>query len=227
MIIIKDSMALLRQQSTSMNRSAFTLAEVLITLGIIGVVAAMTIPTLMNSTQNKEFKTALKKSFSIMNQATEMIKMDNGGTLSGLFTGSGNTYSNSMKDAFATQLKAVKTCSDSVTDGCWVSTYHSLDGTPAFTLSTLPGIVVADGASYVFTSAGADSTTCTPTSFCGQIYLDVNGPKKPNVFSKDIYVFNITSDQIVPAGANTDYSTCESSTGAYAGVNCTAKYLME
>ena len=42
-------------------KSAFTLAEVLITLGIIGVVAAMTMPTLMNSTNGAQYKTAYKK----------------------------------------------------------------------------------------------------------------------------------------------------------------------
>ena len=42
-------------------RFGFTLAEVLITLGIIGVVAAMTMPTLMNQTQGAQYKTAYKK----------------------------------------------------------------------------------------------------------------------------------------------------------------------
>ena len=43
-------------------RLAFTLAEVLITLGIIGIVAEMTIPTLMNNVQDQAFKAAWKKS---------------------------------------------------------------------------------------------------------------------------------------------------------------------
>lgn len=50
----------------------FTLAEVLITLGIIGVVAAMTIPTLMSNTNSSEMKTAFKKILSAMNQAVTM-----------------------------------------------------------------------------------------------------------------------------------------------------------
>ena len=50
----------------------FTLAEVLITLGIIGVVAAMTIPTLMSNTNSSEMKTAYKKILSAMNQAVTM-----------------------------------------------------------------------------------------------------------------------------------------------------------
>ena len=47
-------------------RGGFTLAEVLITLGIIGVVAAMTMPTLMNSTQGAQYKAAYKKALSAL-----------------------------------------------------------------------------------------------------------------------------------------------------------------
>ena len=50
-------------------RYGFTLAEVLITLGIIGVVAAMTMPTLMNSTQGAQYKAAYKKALSALSQA--------------------------------------------------------------------------------------------------------------------------------------------------------------
>ena len=53
-------------------RLGFTLAEVLITLGIIGVVAAMTMPTLMNSTQGAQYKTAYKKALSAISQAVTL-----------------------------------------------------------------------------------------------------------------------------------------------------------
>ncbi len=53
-------------------KNAFTLAEVLITLGIIGVVAAMTIPTLISNTNGAQFKTAYKKALSTLNQAVLM-----------------------------------------------------------------------------------------------------------------------------------------------------------
>ncbi len=55
-----------------MRRQGFTLAEVLITLGIIGVVAAMTIPTLISNTNGAQFKTAYKKALSTLNQAILM-----------------------------------------------------------------------------------------------------------------------------------------------------------
>ena len=58
-------------------RFGFTLAEVLITLGIIGVVAAMTIPTLISNTNGAQFKTAYKKALSTLNQAVLMnLAMD-------------------------------------------------------------------------------------------------------------------------------------------------------
>lgn len=56
----------------------FTLSEVLITLGIIGVIAAITIPALMQSTQDIEFKSMLKENVSILNQALGMYRVDQG-----------------------------------------------------------------------------------------------------------------------------------------------------
>ncbi len=58
-------------KNNAMN-NAFTLAEVLITLAIIGVVAAMTMPTLINNTNGAQFKTAYKKALSVLSQAVVM-----------------------------------------------------------------------------------------------------------------------------------------------------------
>lgn len=56
----------------------FTLAEVLITLGIIGVVAAMTIPTLITNYQKHQTETRLVKFYSMMNQTLRMSVAENG-----------------------------------------------------------------------------------------------------------------------------------------------------
>ena len=53
-------------------RKGFTLAEVLTTLMVIGVVAAMTIPTLLNSTDDQQYKVAFKKSVSVLSQAIQL-----------------------------------------------------------------------------------------------------------------------------------------------------------
>ena len=56
----------------SRDNLAFTLAEVLITLGIIGVVAAITIPTLITKTHSKQYTTSFKKSLSTLSNAARM-----------------------------------------------------------------------------------------------------------------------------------------------------------
>ena len=60
------------------NKKAFTLAEVLITLGIIGVVAAMTMPSVINSYQKKSTVVKLKKVYSSLQNAVEMSKAEHG-----------------------------------------------------------------------------------------------------------------------------------------------------
>lgn len=58
--------------------AAFTLAEVLITLGIIGVVAAMTMPSLVNEHRNKQYVVAFKKLYSNFSNAIILYKADQG-----------------------------------------------------------------------------------------------------------------------------------------------------
>lgn len=57
---------------------AFTLAEVLITLGIIGIVAALTMPMLLSNSRKQVVETRLAKFYSTMNQAIQQSEVDNG-----------------------------------------------------------------------------------------------------------------------------------------------------
>lgn len=61
---------------TGYKKAGFTLAEVLITLGIIGVVAAMTIPTLMMNYQKQVWESKLKKTFSVATNACERMLIE-------------------------------------------------------------------------------------------------------------------------------------------------------
>ena len=63
---------------THAKRAAFTLAEVLITLGIIGIVAALTIPTLIASYKKKTVESRLSKFYRTMNQAIKLSEIENG-----------------------------------------------------------------------------------------------------------------------------------------------------
>ena len=97
----------------------FTLAEVLITLGIIGVVAAMTMPTLINSTQGAQYKTAFKKSLTVLSQAVVMNIALNDYDLSQVVSGDNydkdaapntvNTGAQTLYDLFSNRLNIVRT----------------------------------------------------------------------------------------------------------------------
>lgn len=65
------------KESMSPNRLAFTLAEVLIVIGIIGMIADMTIPTLISSTKKQETSVRIKKFYSTMSQAISLSEIDN------------------------------------------------------------------------------------------------------------------------------------------------------
>ena len=69
------------------SRISFTLAEMLITLTVIGVIASITIPALMKSYQYQVYTASFKRDYSILNQAFMNIKQDEcGGTFVGCFT---------------------------------------------------------------------------------------------------------------------------------------------
>ncbi|MBR1753987.1 type II secretion system protein, partial [bacterium] len=79
-------------------KCAFTLAEVLITLGIIGVVAALTIPTLISNNNKRIVETRLQKVYSVMNNAIELSEVENGDKTK--WDSFGLTYENDEDDKF-------------------------------------------------------------------------------------------------------------------------------
>ena len=73
-------------------KSGFTLAEMLITLAIIGVLAAMTIPALINNTHKAENVVALKKAYETLNQAFYALKAENGGSIVNAIGSTGGSH---------------------------------------------------------------------------------------------------------------------------------------
>ena len=82
-----------------MKINGFTLAEVLITLGIIGITAAMTMPVLFNKTQNKELQTAFLKTYSELNQLALLFAAENGVTIPEYTAGKTGSAGISVSDA--------------------------------------------------------------------------------------------------------------------------------
>ena len=100
-----------------MRKSGFTLAEVLITLTIIGVIAAITIPNLMQSWRKYQIEVGLKSAYSILNNAVNVAKANSGLSITEMLETAYNTSSNhSIRTNFFVDnyllpnLKTQKTC---------------------------------------------------------------------------------------------------------------------
>ena len=198
-----------------MTKKAFTLAEVLITLSIIGVVAAMTVPTLMSRVQKNIVETQLKVTTSLISQAltaSDGLGAEDMSVVANSTASMKKWFDEYMEPYLRTHKKCYQTA------GCWhklgeVKTLNR--GTPSFETkvgadeSTLGWstmtFVLQNGAFFNLDGSGVDNTkglfgidSTTPSL---QFYFDVNGRAKPNVIGKDIYIMIYTpSKGLIPSG---------------------------
>ncbi len=204
-----------------MKKRAFTLAEVLITLGIIGVVAAMTLPTLIQKNNDRVTITKLKKFMSVMNSAITMAINENGPIESWDLVvsnydeelGGATPEAKEGKDAFLKKyiLPYVKYSSYCLYSDSTCKKYdrYSLDGTSF--ASWTNRVVLADGS--VLTGAYINYEDCAGhvgdskplQNVCGQFFYDVNGAgHPPNKTGEDVFVFWFTKYGVVPLGTQTE-----------------------
>lgn len=182
----------------SLKKAAFTLAEVLITLGIIGVVAAMTMPSLIQNYQEKATVTKLKKCYSLVSQAYVSILNDEGGsdTLQ-----AGDDLE--MMEKFGKYLKYQKTCGRN--KGCFPNvTYKSVTGNGYSKweddTTDRSRAILTDGTLIMFNKSAMLGGN-EGNYLYAQIYVDINGFKGPNQLGRDFFYFYINPEKIVPAGA--------------------------
>ncbi|MBP3924898.1 type II secretion system protein [bacterium] len=184
-------------------RYAFTLAEVLITLGIIGIVAAMTLPTLINKINNKHLEVAFKKTYSELSQVVQKIAADNGGTLEG--TLEDNSHQ-SVQRLLMKYMKHVKICdiNPSNPHNCFAK-YTYRDGTPIYSTEVWDGtMILPSGAILSINSVNSNCESRSELKYpigCFRLRVDTNGLKRPNVLGRDVFDFYVTKDRLIPRGA--------------------------
>ena len=166
---------------------AFTLAETLIVIGIIGVVAALTLPNLNSSTGNKERVVKVKKIYSDLNNAYGSARAVYGPMQTWIASISNN--SDKMKvigQRFIQFLKISKDCGLNGS-GCFSSSSMKFfDGTTTGTPSTRGyNVILADGTSLSFIDV--------------YIIADIDGPNKgPNSIGEDVFVFEYSDNGVEP-----------------------------
>jgi len=177
---------------------AFTLAEVLITLGIIGVVAAITIPALNNAARNAEFKPAIKKAYSMAQNAYNLSISENGGGF-GPYS-SGSTLSYTKFNAIKSKMNVISDCpyNTGSLGKCWASTgVGKFDAIPTncqgFIVSNQnfnASFVTADGAAWML-------YTYSATTGADFIAVDVNGAKPPNDWGQDSFIMTMDDTKLI------------------------------
>ena len=187
---------------------AFTLAEVLITLVIIGVIAALTIPNLMQKYQEEALKTAYKKTLTLLNNAYRITNAQNG-PFECQRMANGQTKTQDCKalfdSLFLNTLKPIKVCTNkAIQNGCL----------PDGGYKSAPVAAQESGMFETQEDSNAHYNTCNLVSknFLensaravilndGQIvlfvnnhyamFIDINGKKGPNKWGYDVFEFDI------------------------------------
>lgn len=201
-----------------MKKSGFTIAELLIAVAVIGVVAVMAIPTFVHAKQDKEVAAKLNLAQAILSNATEMAQLNNG-----KLTNS-DLEKMTEKDIFNTfyknTLKLTAFCSEDTSETCWSQTSDFFGKSKAtggdilgITGNVHTGFVLQDGMNITMTKVqnldekfGID----TKDEYSIVFMVDINGEKSPNAIGQDVFAFIMNKKgQIIPAGKDNDSANCQ------------------
>lgn len=210
-------------------KKGFTLAEVLITLGIIGVIAALTLPSVVNDIKGKQYEAAMKKGYSVLAQALERMNEDQGFIANqenyplDKFAPVYKKYLNVLKDCGQEDCEALGSDSETGKLDYHSEIYSTFNGGSIINYLFDEGqFMLADGMFVLIDNDGTRPIT---------ISIDVNGYQKgPNKWGHDLFSFQIMNDtgKLVPMGAeNTKWSSSiycsKDSTNGLNGVACAYK----
>ena len=185
----------------SENKSAFTLAEILITLMIIGVIAAMTIPGLQQDAQIQANVAAAKKAYSTVSNATKEIK-----TAKGPIRFWDMTSAKNVADLYKEYP---------------IKNVDGTDGDSSSMFGQGNSFMSADGMFFFIVGV---SGTCTGdgANTCFRVNVDTNAQKGPNKIGFDLVSFVVTPEGVIPAGTQQPSSGSDAGNGADSGTTDTA-----
>ena len=198
-------------------KSAFTLAEVLIALVIIGVIAALTISTAINKMQREELRSQFKKAFGVISQTVQKMKVDYGNIIFNSTQDSASDFRNKFMKYFSV------VCKDNCMDNSKYKNHANKNNDPEMQGHLRNCFTVHDGMIFCF-SKGATS---------GTIYIDVdiNGDKNPNRWGYDVFTFYISNENqsLMPSSDGVPYFAfvCNNTASDFNGPSCSVKAISD
>ena len=187
----------LQKADSTPSKAAFTLAEVLITLGIIGVVAAMTLPVIVGEYQKQVTVVHLKKFYTTINQALRRSEVDNG-EYKYWQIGDDIGASAYFDKYWKPYLRGVTICKTYLECNYTSNQpFSDINGTKAGAVliseTSRTTIKLPDGTVVInFTSMGGtadEEGNLVDDHISSALYVDINGGKGPNRFGKDVFVY--------------------------------------
>ncbi len=188
-------------------RNGFTLAEVLITLGIIGVVAALTLPSLIQHYKKQVWVNQLKKTVSVLENGFKLIMTtESADKLSdttlwqtALSSSCDNApYCAEFYNIFSKYFKVGGNLDN-------YRTFSSLNNSQNTVFGTYREIKLNSGANLMFayfTNTPSSSNPWGPHSHVATVVIDVNGNQKPNQVGRDVFFFGIHKlGNLIPFGS--------------------------
>lgn len=217
---------------------AFTLTEVLITIGLIGVVAALTLPTLINNTQGKERETQLKVGYAILEQGIKNMQAELGYlptpaqyTRTGTFYPEYKKYFNKIFDCGFVPLNS-DLCIERANNQGGAFTfntdkiYKTLNNNNINSDAYDDGQFILPNGMLVVIENGSYSNVII-------LHIDINGKTNgPNRLGQDMFSFQLMPDgKLLPMGApgtrfeNQSIYCSPTSNSNLNGIGCTYKAL--
>lgn len=209
-------------------KSGFTLAETLITLGIIGVVAAITIPSLIAKYQKQVTATQLKVAYQFFSEAIERAKVDFGDPIQ-------------IPPEIVLSYAGYSDSTDKILE-LYINPY--IAGVEKYKGRQVRIVSKSKEGTYIIPNY--DHAYCVPQKgYCyvlfnhssnyRQLTIDINGPKGPNVAGRDVFTFNLSPLQqaptfvitgLAPIGSDS-YDKCSNTrSDAWNGVTCAREIIL-
>jgi Tfp pilus assembly major pilin PilA len=168
---------------------AFTLAEILITIGVIGVVSAITLPSVIQNYKEKQTVVRLKRAYSTISNAYNLAKFEHGEDVITNISASTTDGQREVLNTLKPYLEIAKDCTVDTKKNCKPPKreyyYNRVDKTGTDFSMGNPAIVLKDGS---LIRVYSDK----------RIIIDINGMAEPNTYGLDVFSFYFDKYKFTP-----------------------------